>query len=313
MRVETGDASFRLTYRAGAAEGPMAVGLDRSRLDPILLGLARAAGAEVREGVAVRSLAAGCLEVADGRPIRARVVVGADGIRSLVAREVGVARPARLGPRVGLTFHVAAPDAGAGLDARMVVVDDAYCGLAPVPGGRVNVGIVLSPPWAATLRRDGAEGVCDRILGGIEGWPGGERCDPIEGAVPIGHRAANASGDGWLLVGDAAGFLDPFTGEGLHRALVSARLAAAAVDDALTGRARSLAPFERAMRARFRSKDVVSVVVQGFLGRPSAFAYASRRLASRTGVRETMGLVMGDLVPASRAFDPRFLGALLRP
>jgi hypothetical protein len=67
------------------------------------------------------------------------------------------------------------------------------------------------------------------------------------------------------------------------------------------------------MRARFRSKDVVSLVVQGFLGRPALFELAARRLAARSGVRETMGLVIGDLIPASRALDPRFVAALLRP
>jgi hypothetical protein len=67
------------------------------------------------------------------------------------------------------------------------------------------------------------------------------------------------------------------------------------------------------MRRRFIAKDVVSLVVQAFLGRSALFEYASRRLASRPEVRETMGLVMGDLVPASRALDPRFLAALLRP
>ena len=46
---------------------------------------------------------------------------------------------------------------------------------------------------------------------------------------------------------------------------------------------------------------------------PPAFDYAARRLAARPDVRETMGLVMGDLVPASTAFDPRFLVGLLRP
>jgi len=57
----------------------------------------------------------------------------------------------------------------------------------------------------------------------------------------------------------------------------------------------------------------VSLTVQAFLGRPALFEYASHRLASRAGVRETMGLVIGDLAPASRALDPRFLAALLRP
>ncbi len=59
-----------------------------------------------------------------------------------------------------------------------------------------------------------------------ETWRSGDVVDAIEGAFPLGHRVARMAGPGWLLIGDAAGFLDPFTGEGIHRALVSARLAA---------------------------------------------------------------------------------------
>ena len=126
-------------------------------------------------------------------------------------------------------------------------------------------------------------------------------------------RERGAPGTTWLVVGDAAGFLDPFTGEGLHRAVVSAELGARAVAAALRGDPRALPAYDRAMRRRFAAKDVVSWLVQVFLERPALFEYAARRIADRTAVRETMGLVMGDLVPASRALDPRFLGALLRP
>ena len=119
------------------------------------------------------------------------------------------------------------------------------------------------------------------------------------------------------MVGDAAGFLDPFTGEGLHRALVSARLAAGAIDARLrgsTGRRRGgLDAYERAMRGRFASKDLVSRLVLSFLARPPLFERAARHLAERDDIRATMGLVMGDLVPASRALDPRFLAGLLGP
>ena len=125
------------------------------------------------------------------------------------------------------------------------------------------------------------------------------------------------AGPGWLLVGDAAGFLDPFTGEGLHRALVSAELAAGGDPGARrVGHAADGAPFaayERAMQRRFLAKDAVSWLVQAFLGRPALFDYAARRVAARPAVRATMGLVMGDLVPAGRALDPRFLAALLAP
>ena len=75
----------------------------------------------------------------------------------------------------------------------------------------------------------------------------------------------------------------------------------------------AFAAYDRQMRRRFMAKDVVSWLVQAFLARPALFEYAARRVASRAAVRATMGLVMGDLVPASRALDPRYLAALLAP
>jgi flavin-dependent dehydrogenase len=114
-------------------------------------------------------------------------------------------------------------------------------------------------------------------------------------------------------VGDAAGFLDPFTGEGLHRALRSAALAATAIERALDGDEDALPAYDRSLARRTRTKDFVSLLVQAFLEVPPAFDYAARRLAMRPDVRETMGRVIGDLVPASTALDPRFLLALLRP
>jgi hypothetical protein len=67
------------------------------------------------------------------------------------------------------------------------------------------------------------------------------------------------------------------------------------------------------MSRRFRSKDVVTLLVQGFAARPALFRHAARRLAQRSELRETMGLVMGDLVPATRALEPGFLAGLLGP
>ena len=206
----------------------------------------------------------------------------------------------------------------------MVVLDGgAYCGIAPVPGGRVNIGIVLTgPAWRASLARDGAAATAEQVLRADPAAARRDRGLARRAGLPTRSRArarwAAASrdgpGPGWLVVGDAAGFLDPFTGEGLHRALVSARLAAAAIDRGLRMPGPlDLAPYERAMRARFRSKDVVSRLVLSFLARPALFDGAATRLAERDDIRATMGLVMGDLVPASRALDPRFLAGLLRP
>jgi menaquinone-9 beta-reductase len=333
MRLETrGGTAVRLTYGADRG-GPPAVGFDRSRLDPALEELARAAGVTIRRGVRVDGVdldpaGPATLRLGDER-LRARVVIGADGTASIVARAAGVHRPARLPPRIGLSWHVLDPrsrasdDATTGPDARLVVIDDGYVGLAPVPDGRLNIGIVLGGSWRTELARRGAGATSRRALDLIPpapddpvAWADAVTCDRIAGAAPLGGRVTRRAGPGWFLVGDAAGFLDPFTGEGLHRALVSTELAGPAILASLRGsdtRGQVMSAYDRAMRRRFASKDVVSWLVQSFLGRPRAFEYAARRLADRPEVRATMGLVMGDLVPASRALDPRFIAALLAP
>jgi flavin-dependent dehydrogenase len=331
MRVETRQGvSFRLTYGGSGSIDDSAVGIDRAALDELLLNRARDAGVDVRLGAQVERVELGPVQgdppalqqlifAGSAEPVVARVVVGADGLRSVVAHAAGVGRASPIGHRVGLSFHLPDPLGDAVHDARMVIIDDGYAGLAPVPGGRVNVGIVLGRSWSEFLRVHGAAEIARGI---VERLPTGDASpaliwqplDSIAGVAPLGHRVTRRGGEGWVLVGDAAGFLDPFTGEGLHRAIVSAELASEAIEAALrVGNSSSLFAYDRAMRARFGTKDIVSRIVQAFLVRPPLFGYAARRLASRAGVRETMGLVMGDLAPAGRALDPRYLAALLRP
>ena len=319
---------FRLDYGGSGHLSDSAVGFDRAALDPLLLDLARGAGVDVRVGATVDrvDLASAHARVviggAEPGELVGRVAVGADGLRSQVAVAARTTRHAPLGPRAALTFNL--PDvrtrpAGVAPDARMCVFEHGYVGLAPVPGGLVNVGIVLGRPWFARLRLAGGRVVARTILEtlpdpGDRALAAEEPVDHVAGITPLGHAVARRAGQSWVLVGDAAGFLDPFTGEGLHRAFVSARLAAETIGAVLDGRPGArLTDYDRAMRSRFGTKDLVSRIVQSFLGRPALFDYAARRLAARARVRETMGLVIGDLAPAGRALDPRFLVALLAP
>ena len=133
---------------------------------------------------------------------------------------------------------------------------------------------------------------------------------------PIGARVKRTSGPGWLLVGDAAGFFDPFTGEGVYKALRGAELAidvaSAALDrDDLSGR--SLARYSRLRSKEFTAKDMVCRLVQSFVGLPPAMNYVVSRLSTRPYPREVLTGVLGDYGDPRAALSPLYLWSLLRP
>jgi flavin-dependent dehydrogenase len=317
--------------------------LRRYDLDAALLEHARACGARVLEGrqvhhvdistagggavgavgVAVRAIGepAGCRRV-----LRARAVVGADGARSVVSRALGLDRPLRgvwWPRRAGFIAHYRLARGSRSwerLAARgeMHVGRGAYCGVAPLPGRMVNVGLVVSV--AAARRAGGAEAAfrqgLRRVSGAAALLADARRVGPIRGVAPLARRVARVSGDGFLLVGDAAGFLDPFTGEGVFRALRGAELAAEALNAALRRgdcSAAALAPYAARRREAFAAKEALCWLIQGLLVAPEVLGYALRRLASRPRHGDLLGGVLGDLCPAGEALRPAFIWGLLRP
>lgn len=310
-------------------DAPYASGVDRVALDRALLDRARAAGARVHEGSTVRTV---CVE--DRTPSldvedpdgsrsawRARTVVGADGPRSIVARAAGVDRGLPWFRRAGLTVHRADPDALAPGDpaiATMTLGDGWYCGIAPVPAGRVNIGVVVP---ADTLRRElvasRPTALVQRIVRELPGppdrsWRDGPDTDELAIALPLAHRPRRLAGPGWMLVGDAAGFIDPLSGEGIQRALVSAALAADVLASGGAG-ATATERYHRRMRARYQAKDLLSWLLQVFFTRPELVRYALARLERRPDLARTFNAVLTDRARATRALDPRFLARVLAP
>jgi flavin-dependent dehydrogenase len=145
---------------------------------------------------------------------------------------------------------------------------------------------------------------------------GARREGPIRGVARLARRVARPYGDGFVLVGDAAGFLDPFTGEGVYRAVRGAELAAEVIDEALSCRtapAAALAPYAARRRAEFAAKEALCWLIQGLLMSPAVLAYALRRLEHRAQYTAILGGVLGDYRPAREALRPAFLWGLLRP
>ncbi len=326
MRVYSpGGRSFLADF-GRAKPGAYAMGLTRFRMDALLLDRARAAGVDVREQAHVRDLIR-----ADGRvhgveatiagireSIRAVVVVGADGHHSVVSRSLGLDHPIRWPRRTGLVAHYRGVR-GLDRNGEMHVTRHGYVGLAPLEDGLTNVAVVSDS--AAVTRRGGTiERYFRETLDAIPVVAGrfetAERIGPIRGVGPLARRVRKVSGDGYLLVGDAAGFLDPFTGDGMFDAMRGGQLAGPVLSAALRSGsvdAASLRPYVGARRREFWAKRQVRWIVQGFVHAPPLMNYVTYRLDEREELGETLSGVLGNVLPARLALSPLFLARLLRP
>jgi flavin-dependent dehydrogenase len=142
----------------------------------------------------------------------------------------------------------------------------------------------------------------------------GRLLDAPRAIGPLALQCRGAAAAGAVLVGDAAGFYDPFTGEGVTLALRTARLAAAEVDAALrSGRPIGrLSSYERAREDATRDKFRFNRLVQAIVAWPGAANAVARRLARRPDLADHLVGIAGDFVPARSAFGARFLLELLR-
>jgi geranylgeranyl reductase family protein len=312
--------SFRGQYRGAAAPG---FALRRQAFDLALLETARAAGAEIREGARVTDL------VLDGTVVRgvsyahgagtatafARLVVGADGRRSVVARRLGLLREHPTLRKFAVRGHWEGME-GLSDFGEMHVGGRGYCGVAPLGGSLANVAFVLD---VREMRAAGGdlEGFYRAAL--TRRWPRlaerlerGRLLAPPCAVGPLALDARRVSAPGALLVGDSAGFYDPFTGEGVTLALRSASLAADAADRALAGISSDLSDYDRRRHASTRAKFRLNRMLQRVVAWDALACDVARRLARRPDLADRLVGIAGDFVPASAAFNLSFLWSLLR-
>jgi flavin-dependent dehydrogenase len=220
-----------------------------------------------------------------GSRMPAAVTIAADGRRSTLAFGLGLARhPAR--PRRWAVGAYFADVAGLSSLGEMHVRRGRYIGVAPLPGGLANVCLVKpSQPADAELRNPAAllatELARDRWLA-----PRFTAARAVGAPVVLGPLAVDAQSraiDGLLVTGDASGFVDPMTGDGLRFAVRGAELAAEAALDALQ---------------------------HGWAGVHRRHAAARHR---EFGAKWRMNRVLRALVASPRAVDAAALGARVAP
>jgi geranylgeranyl reductase family protein len=219
--------------------------IKRSLFDDVLLKRARELSAHVREGTTVTTLVHDQdwkIETATRESFRARILIGADGRNSTVARLLNLLpRPAR--ERVALQAHIPLP-----LDfGERVVLQflwEGYSGQAPVNEDELNLCLVGKPSTISKLRQ----------------WaqrhfeiPANQRWRTI---TPLTRASVPCAHENLLFIGDAARVVEPFTGEGIYYALRSGELAARAIAKIISGNDRlpALREFTRACTEMYRGR-----------------------------------------------------------
>jgi menaquinone-9 beta-reductase len=323
MRLTAPDGtSFQGEY-AGAREPGFAV--RRACLDRVLLDAARAAGVEVREGLKARDVVQpdGVVRgvVVEGgdsggsrEQLESRLLVAADGRRSVVARRLGLLREHRSLRKFavrgywsgvqGLTDH-----------GEMHVTGGGYCGIAPLGPAEANVTFVLDQ---ADMHPAGGD-LDTFYLRTLSRWPQvAERLEqadlegPARAIGPLALEARRVSAPGAVLVGDAAGFYDPFTGEGVTLALRGAELASEVAHRALIARSTDLREYDVRRDLATRDKFRLNRLLQRIVAWPALANGVAKRLARRPDLADQLVGIAGDFVPARTAVSARFLLEMMR-
>src|SRR5437016_5146782 len=309
---------------------PYGLALPRADLDFILRTAAQRAGATVREGAVVEDLfyEAGAvsgvtIRKTDNREpttVHSRVVVGADGLRSVVARRLG-GRRTGWPRRVAFTAHVAGVADVEEL-GEMHVGRRGYVGLGPVGGGVTTIALVVPASRARLAARSASWR--ERLLPALEAFPrlAGRfaRAELVRDVIAVGPLAQwsrRAVADGACLVGDAADFFDPFTGQGIFTALRGAELLADTLIAALAPQGggplprEALVPYARARRRAFLGKWAVERLIGLGVGWPALTNRVVGRLARRPRLGDLVVGATGNFVPARALFAPHTLLRLL--
>jgi 2-polyprenyl-6-methoxyphenol hydroxylase-like FAD-dependent oxidoreductase len=304
---------FRVDYVGLTATlGAPMLNVRRITLDAILAEAAAAAGAELRTGVTVTGLIRSGgrvvgVETTAG-PLRARLVVGADGARSTVARLVAAPEYHRTAPRRAFLWSYFE---GVAEDERRVWIgsigENAFLA-SPTDSGLFLAAYVAPIERREQLRSDRTHAYED----GIKHWPElgatvarGRRVGPVQLMSGWHGFFRQSAGPGWVLIGDAGHFKDPTPGQGISDALHQATALAPAIARSLNGAG------DDPLRAWWRQRDRESWEMYWFARQmadstwaPLLSETANARFAADPDLVTRMVRILGRDLAASKLLTP---------
>ncbi len=293
---------------------PHGLCIDRALLDHTLVEAARASGVEVIEGMRVfdlvraddgidgdRRVRGVVARGPDGatRTLHGRLVVGADGLRSRVARRLGPVTRGRRA-RLALVSRWNGVDGPRGR-GEMRISSEGVLGFVALGGGRANATLVVPMAEAPALAPDPLPFFRERAAR----YGLGKRLEtarlnrPIEVTGPFEVTPDRRTAPGALLVGDATGYLDPFTGQGVYRALDGATIAVNAITKSLyepATEAGAFRAYERELDRRLHASRAVQRSVDFVVSRAGCIDRMASVLRSRPRLASWLADTTGDRV-----------------
>ncbi len=259
-----------------------------------------------------------CLNPRNGfaEEIHGEFTIGADGLRSLLAREMKVFRKAGSPEKLAFVYRFS------GLPpqdfAEVHFVDGGYLIAAPIDGGKVTLNLIIERnAWKEVKNKEELLRVKLMEAPLLEAkLKRGVQEDKVLSVGPLASETSTQVFDGAALVGDACGFVDPLTGEGMYFAMRGAAILAPVLDRALAEGRRdrgSLLAYVKARRKEFGPRFALARALQVGVRRPWVAKGILSLLAARPGLMDLLVTVTGDSVGPLKALHPQILfPALLR-
>ena len=302
----TGPAGARVSARYPA--GVRGASLTRRELDMSLLEAAIAAGAVFDSGVIVRAplittdsariIGVRVAASGDDHNLHARIVIAADGRHSRLAFGMGLAAYAPRPKRWAFGTYFAGVQ-GLTTHGEMHLRPDGYIGVAPLPGDVANVCVVRELKNIFRAQRMNAESMIDRAVREDpvlrERFAGARQISEVTSLGPLAVECRTAGYPGLLLAGDAAGFVDPMTGDGLRFALRCGELAAEAALRELATGAAACVSLQAARAKEFGSKWRLNRGLRALASSPRSVAFAASLSKQWQAPVRTLVRLAGDV------------------
>ncbi|HIK58399.1 MAG TPA: NAD(P)/FAD-dependent oxidoreductase [Nitrospinaceae bacterium] len=305
---------------------PSSLSVPRYQLDALFLNQVENAGVKVFKQHKVTDFLFddGCVTGVQGWDenktkfaLNSRLVVDAGGRNALSLRKFNLKQEPRGNTKIAFSAHwqgVHLPNDY----CYMHVSRPGYTGISSVGNGRTNVVLVVDRSDLGGAEGEEPETLYHRVLAKNSRrrriLKGGERVEPVRSVESLAFAVKPVPCGGLVLVGDAMGFIDPFTGEGIYLALRSSQIAGEVIHAGFQSSnfSRSfLSVYDAKRKKEFRGKFLLSRVLQWLIYNRSFCNRVMKSLSTDQVLAETLTGVIGDILPAKNVVSTNFIFQLL--